>query len=229
MRIILCAPGSHFPREWVIHWTNLVTQLRDMGHEILISLQYSSFVSFARAQCLGADVLAGVDQKPFHGMPYDKIVFIDSDVLVTVEQVVALLQSPHPITTGMYIMADNKNYAIVEKWDTEYYSKTGTFKFITPEYVEQWKQEHPSSHYMEVSYAGMGIMAISHGVFENERFKYPWFFRDIETIISPEGKMVRDGTSEDASFCRNLQEIGVKIYVDVRVKCPHLKMVPLIR
>lgn len=229
MRIILCAPGSHFPREWVIHWTHLVTKLKDMGHEVVISLQYSSFVSFARAQCLGASVLEGVDQKPFGGMPYDKIVFIDSDVLVSVEQVLALLASPHPITCGLYIMADNQNYAVVKDWDTEHYSKTGSFQFITPEYVEQWKKENPTNTYMEVSYAGMGIMCISFGVFENEGFKYPWFFRDIETIIGSNGKVIRDGSSEDVSLCRNLQEAGMKIFVDVRIKCPHLKMIPLLR
>lgn len=164
MLLVLCAPGSHFSREWVIHWTHLVTKLKDMGHEVVISLQYSSFVSFARAQCLGANVLSGVDQKPFGGMRYDKIIFIDSDVLVTVEQVLALIASPHPVTSGMYIMADNQNYAIVKDWDTEHYSKTGCFEFITPEYVEKWKKEHPETPYMEVSYAGMGIMCINHGV-----------------------------------------------------------------
>lgn len=229
MRIVLCVPGASYSREWVIHWTKLITVLKDMGHEIIVSLQYSSFVSFARAQCLGANVLAGEDQVPFNGMPYDKIIFIDSDVLVTPEQIEQLLSSPHPVTCGMYIMSDNIQYAIVKDWDIEYYAKHGTFQFIKPEDVELWRKENNDNNYMKVSYAGLGITSISYGVFENEKMKYPWFFRDIETIKGIDGKIIRDGSSEDVSLCRNLIQSGYDIYIDTRIKCPHLKLIPLCR
>ena len=54
---------------------------------------------------LGGDVLAGPNQKPFQGkVDYDVIVWIDSDIIFTPEDVFKLLDSPHDVTAGVYMM-----------------------------------------------------------------------------------------------------------------------------
>ena len=219
VKVIFCMPGRSYSREFLLAWSDLLMQASSRGHQVMISQQYSSVVHFARAKCLGGDVLKGPDQKPFQGaVDYDVMMWIDSDIVFKPDDFFALLESPHDVTAGMYMMEDLQHFATVKEWDTDFFSKNGTFKFMKPEdIVRVGEADSPSSSYLPVAYTGMGWMMIRKGVVET--IKYPWFYSELQTV----GSLV-DMNSEDVSFCRALQTAGHTIHVDTKVRVGHQKL-----
>ena len=219
VKVIFCMPGRSYSREFLLAWSDLLMQASSRGHQVMISQQYSSVVHFARAKCLGGDVLKGPDQKPFQGaVDYDVMMWIDSDIVFKPDDFFALLESPHDVTAGMYMMEDLQHFATVKEWDEDFFAKNGTFKFMKPEdMVRVGEADSPSSSSLPVAYTGMGWMMIRKGVVET--IKYPWFHSDLQTV----GSLV-DMNSEDVSFCRALQAAGHTIHVDTKVRVGHQKL-----
>lgn len=181
----------------------------------MVSQQYSSVVHFARAKCLGGDVLKGPDQKPFQGqVEYDAIMWIDSDIVFKPEDFFALLDSPHDVTAGLYMMEDLQHFATVREWNEDYFKKTGTFKFLRPDDVIGTPQ------YMQVAYTGMGWMLIKSGVIE--KLSYPWFWSELQRV----GDLV-DMNSEDTAFCRALKKADVPVYIDTKIRVGHQKLMTI--
>ena len=228
-KIVFCLPGNVYSRQFLVSWSGLLAACINRGITPIMSQDYSSVVHFARAKTLGADVLAGVQQKPFRGQipDYDYIVFIDSDVIFSPEDVFHLLETPHDVTAGLYAMEDRKNFATVKVQDLEFFKKHGTFEFLSIDTVEQMLKtakinDQGQERYLPVSYSGMGFMAIKANVFE--RLPYPWFYSELTEFIDAKGQMVRDMSSEDVSFCNNLlKHLGLKVMLDLDVRVGHLK------
>jgi hypothetical protein len=217
VKVVFCMPGRTYSREFLLAWSDVLMQASSRGHQIMISQQYSSVVHFARAKCLGGDVLKGPDQKPFQGsVDYDVMMWIDSDIVFKPEDFFALLESPHDVTAGLYMMEDLQHFAAVKDWNEDYFQKFGTFKFLRPDDLEGAGSESKDSSYLPVAYAGMGWMLIRKGVVES--IKYPWFWSDLQTV----GDLV-DMNSEDVAFCRALQAAGHQIHVDTKVRVGHQK------
>jgi hypothetical protein len=212
VKVIFCMPGKTYSREFLLAWSDLMMQAAARGHQVMISQQYTSCVHFARAKCLGGDVLKGPDQKPFQGQAeYDVMMWIDSDIIFKPEDFFAILESPHDVTAGLYMMENLQEFAVVKEWNNDYFEKKGSFKFLRPDDIIG------AAQYMEVAYAGMGWMAIRKGVVED--MKYPWFFSPLETITDG----IIDMNSEDVSFCKNLAAAGHPIYVDTKIRVGHQK------
>ena len=204
-------PGRSYSREFLLAWSDLLIQATAKGHQCMISQQYSSVVHFARARCLGGDVLKGPDQKPFQGnVEYDAMMWIDSDMVFKPDDFFSLLESPHDVTAGIYMMEDLQHLAIVKDWDEEYFCKTGTFKFLSPPDLESEPQ------YTPVSYAGMGWMLIRKGVIED--LKYPWFWSPLQQV----GDLV-DMSSEDVALCKAMTAAGHQVYIDKKIRVGHQK------
>jgi hypothetical protein len=188
-----------------------MAQVYSKGHTFSISQNYSSVVHFARAKCLGGDVLKGADQKPFQGkLEYDVMMWIDSDIVFKPDDFFRILESPHKVTSGVYMMEDMQHIAAVKDWNEEYFKKYGTFKFLRPDDIVG------VSTYMQVAYAGMGWMLIHKGVVEN--LKYPWFHSELQQI----GELV-DMSSEDVAFCRALEAAGHPVHLDTKLRVGHQK------
>lgn len=221
MKIIFCLPGREYSREFLLSWSDLLVQTIKKGHEVLISQQYSSMVHFARAKCLGGDVLKGATQKPFQGqVEYDVIMWIDSDIVFSADDFFKMLDSPHDVTCGSYMMSDLKNLCVVKNWDTDYFKKNGSFEFITPEMLKGYK-DLTDERYLKVVYAGMGWMMIKNGAIE--KLEYPWFSSDTEKMLGEDGQTIVDLCSEDVSFCRALDKVGVSIMLDTTIRVGHQK------
>ena len=212
VKVVFCMPGRTYSREFLLAWSDLLMQASNRGHQIMISQQYSSVVHFARAKCLGGDVLKGPDQKPFQGqVDYDVMMWIDSDIVFKPEDFFNLLESPHDVTAGLYMMEDLQHFAAVAEWNEDFFTKFGTFKFLRPDDIQGAPQ------YMPVAYAGMGWMMIRKGVVES--LKYPWFWSDLQTVGD-----LKDMNSEDVAFCRALQTAGHTVYVDTKCRVGHQKL-----
>jgi hypothetical protein len=212
VRVVFAMPGREYSREFLLCWSDLLMQAAQKGHQVMISQQYSSVVHFARAKCLGGDVLKGKDQKPFQGeMDYDAIMWIDSDIVFKPDDFFNLLESPHDVTAGVYMMEDLQHFATVEEWNKEFFAKKGTFKFLRPDDIIGAPQ------YKQVAYTGMGWMLIKKGVIED--LKYPWFFSGLETI----NDTIVDFNSEDVAFCKSLWDAGHPVYIDTKIRVGHQK------
>ena len=221
--IIICIPGRVFSNIFLKCWTETLVKITDsQKYNLYLSNAYSSQVNFARALCLGANVLAGPDQKPFQGnIDYDAILWLDSDMVFNSEIIMELIESclnEYPVVSGIYAMEKGELLCCVRDWDIESYSQNGCFKFLTVEEGE--KLIYENNNWIKCAYTGMGCMAIRKGVIEHPGMKYPWFFCDLKKLPSsnPNVPYVCDGTSEDVSFIRNLIENGIIDGVMVNLK-----------
>jgi len=225
--VIFCIPGNRFSDKFLQSWTNTLLSLQSK-YNIHLSNKYSSQVNFARALCLGADVLSGPEQPPFQSkIKYDVIVWLDSDMVFNSNMIDKLIQTcfyKHKIISGIYAMEGGELLCCVEKWDVNYYKKNGFFQFLSVKEGADYIQQQNSM--IKCAYVGMGCMAIRYGVLEDERFKYPWFFRNI-SIFEDNGKIITEGTSEDVSFIRNLIDSNIVdgIMVDLTLRFGHEKTV----
>ena len=60
--VVFCVPGKEFTSNFFLSWSETITSLADK-YNIIVSNKYSPQVNFARAMCLGGNVLSGPDQK----------------------------------------------------------------------------------------------------------------------------------------------------------------------
>lgn len=224
-RIVIALPGDNFSSKFLLSWTSTLNQLWESGkYDLIVAPGVSSFVTFARMQTLGLDVLRGIQQKPFDKIEFDVWITIDSDIIFTPQQVIDLIESTneHPVVSGMYRMQNLTNYAIVKDWDVSYFAKTGMFEFITPQYVENWKTE-TQLKYLPVHYTGMGFFAVRAEVLK--KMTYPYFQSEIQEVITDDGVVLRDICSEDVAFCKNILKLGYQIVVNTDLRVGHLKAI----
>ena len=224
-KIVFGLPGDNFSSKFLLSWTATINALwESKKYDIVVSTGVSSFVTFARMQTLGLDVMRGIGQKPFDNMDFDVWVTIDSDIIFTPQQILDLIESTeqHPVVSGMYRMSNLTSYTIVKDWDTDYFAKNGTFKFLTPEDVTNWKTE-TQLKYLPVHYTGLGFFAITKDVLR--KMTYPYFNSELQEIITDDGKILRDICSEDVAFCKNILKLGVPIVINTDIRVGHNKLI----
>lgn len=221
--VIIALPGDNFSSKFLVSWTNTLSVLMGSNkYNIVIAPATGSYVSFVRMRTLGLDVRRGVMQKPFNGENYDIWVTIDSDIIFSPESIINLIEATekHPVVSGMYRMADLVNLAAVKNWDTDYFLKNGTFEFLTEEAITTWKKE-TNLRFMPVHYTGLGFFACRKEVLD--KMTYPYFNGKLEEIEGEDGKIIRDLSSEDVYFCKNIQAAGYEIVLDTDLRVGHLK------
>ena len=69
----------------------------------------------------------------------------------------------------------------------------------------------------------MGFMAITRKVLDC--MVYPYFNSDLQEIKNSDGKIMRDITSEDVAFCKNIQAKGFDIMVNTNIRVGHEKQI----
>ena len=215
MKVVLALPGRTFSGSFLMNWTQTVMTLNKKGYEIVVTNEYSSYVTYSRMKTLGLDVLRGADQVPFGGtLNYDVWLTIDSDIIFTPEQVIELIEdtNKYPVVSGLYRMQDRVHFAAVQEWNVEYFKKYGSFEFM---------RDLPTDKYVPVAYNGMGFFACRKGVIE--KLKYPYFSYPLVEIEAEDGKILRDTCSEDVSFCKNLTDAGFEIMVNTDLHVGHEK------
>ena len=243
-KVIIGLPGDHFSQAFLISWTTaLHALLTNTNYDIRISFGKSSFVSFARMQTLGLDVLRGKHQKPFNGDTYDVFVTIDSDIVFSPMQLIELIESTtiHPVVSGYYMMQNNKDFAVVKEWNKTYFAEHGAFQFMQPKDVEEdvkrlneelqerkrTNDQGPLSmpNFTKVSYTGLGFFACRKEVLDS--LEYPFFNRELQRMRGNNGKELVDICSEDVAFCKNIEDAGYDIMVNTRLRVGHEKAIVL--
>ena len=215
MRVIFCLPGKQFSNNYFNSWNATVSTLNENGIAFAYSMVYDPVVYYTRNRILGGQNTNGKEQKPWQGqISYDKMIWIDSDIVWKSEDVLALLNSDKPVTAGTYLMSDGQNFPIVENLDFNHLATAGTFQFMSQDAVRA------KTAPFKVSYTGFGFVCVNAGVFES--MEYPWFQ---PRWIS--GGNFHDFCAEDVGFCWTAQELGHEIWVDPAVKVLHEKTVLL--
>ena len=217
-KIVVALPGRTFSGRFMMNLLNSMMILKSRGYDVVVTNEYSSYVTFSRMKTLGLDVLRGVDQKPFLGkLDYDVWLTIDSDIIFTPEQVIELIKDTekYPVVSGLYRMEDLTHYACVKEWDVEYFKRNGTFQFMKVEDLEG------TPKYVPVAYNGMGFFACRREVLE--KLKYPYFSYPLIEIEGKDGVLLRDTCSEDVAFCKNLTDAGIEVVVNTSLRVGHEK------
>lgn len=219
MLVVFCLPGAHYSGRFLRNWTDLTQSLRERGIEFLLKQKYSSMVHFARMGCLDGEVIFGEKQQPFQGrIPYDRMMWIDSDIDFKPEDFFKLLEEDRPIISGLYKMQNaqtgNEEYAAKILNETQYL----TDAFIAREGIE--------NTVVPADFAGMGWMMIKRGVIES--MDYPWF-RSLTVREQREDMMypTAELQSEDVFFCRRANALGHQCFLHTGCKVGHEKTIVL--
>lgn len=225
-RVIIGLPGNEFSSMFLLSWTNALSQLWTSNkYDIIIAPGTGSCVHFVRMQTLGLDVMRGIDQKPFNNTEFDVWVTIDSDIIFNADQLIELIESTekHPVVSGMYRMADLENFAIVKDWNINYFKEKGCFEYVKQDFITKWKEE-TKLKFMPVHYTGLGFFACRKEVLD--KMSYPYFNGELTEIRVSDTLKVRDMSSEDVNFCKNILKEGYEIMVNTDIRVGHMK--PLI-
>lgn len=226
-RVIIAVPGDNFSNKFLISWTRTMNVLWSSSkYDVVIAPGVSSCVHFARMHTLGLSVLRGCDQKPFNDMDYDVWVTLDSDIVWSPEQILELIENTevHPVVAGQYMMADTQHLAVVKDWDTDFFAEHGSFQFLTPTDIANWKNE-TNLKFMPVSYVGLGMFACRKEVLN--ALQYPFFYTPLQEIRTKDGVLLRDIAGEDVSFIKNIQAAGYTIMLNTDLRVGHEKRVVL--
>jgi len=191
----------------MLAWTNILMVTASKGHTIMFSQQPT------REQCLQGDPRGGPGLPPFgKSVEYDVMIWMNPDIIFKPEDLDALINSPHSVTSGLYMTEDLEHLSFAQSWDDDFFVENGRRRFATPADLVEGEK------YIPVAHSKMGWMAVKNGVIES--IQYPWISSRIQTtrnIVYNEG--------EEEAFCRLISEAGHTIYVDTSVRVGNQKLV----
>ena len=172
------------------------------------SSEYSSHVADAREMTINGDNQNDVnEQRPFKGqITYDKILWIDSDIIFTVDDAMRLLGHDKDVVSGAYLLGSGE--------------VTAYPKLLGPGlmYDEVKEMTEP----VEVAGCGFGFLAVRQGVFES--LSRPWFQA---AMVTTEDGFSFPMMGEDLSWCKRVTDAGFEIWFDPTVRVTHHKMIKL--
>jgi hypothetical protein len=139
----------------------------------------------------------------------DIIVWIDSDMVFTLEDITKLLSyEDDPFVAGWYVKTNNQNMPtsniMAARWDEDKFLKDGHMDFLQVDEVTNSKEE-----LIECDYTGFGFVKMNTSVLK--KMTYPYFTNKIVNI----GGLI-ENCSEDVSFCLD-SPVKPKIVRDLRV------------
>ena len=130
---------------------------------------------------------------------FDRLLMIDSDVVIPCDALEFLLDPPETVVLGCYPFKNGSGEFPL--WKPGNGNASGKFSCA----------EIPNGRF-EVRWGGLGCALVDVELFK--RMPKPWFHWDER----PTGKH----TGEDAWFCARARESGVRIVADGRVRCGHI-------
>lgn len=221
--------GKYF-HNYVLSLLNLVYESQQRGLKTPVMMQRGeSLITRARNNCV-AEFMANPD--------WTHLFWIDSDIGFSTQAFFRLLLADRDVAAGVYPLKR-------ENWPSEGLPQGTTqtdFEHGYTSYTVNTKANRSdgSLHlkidadgFMEVDEAPTGFMVIKRSVFEKMMAAYPelqyisdsdhtenrgFHYRFFDCMVDPETKRY---LSEDYTFCRLLQQIGGKVYVDAQSNLTH--------
>ncbi len=224
---IFCLPGNPSSSEQALSVQMTMINLMQKGKLVGLKSAKTPNIYTVRNGCLSESANGyRKDQKPFEGVykSYDRIIWVDSDNLISAEVVQKLIDYDVDIVAAWYRQYSKgplspENKVACGLWDIE----TNTVTAFKVEEMPHLTRDEKGL--VEVDFAGFGLMVVKQGVFE--ALEYPWFKSwDLEWI-DENGNECCDVMSEDGGFCLRVKEAGFKIFVDPDLQILHQKLVDL--
>lgn len=209
--LVILTPGHSMTVPYVKSFLDTMNELGKRGITWGWSSEYSSHVGDAREITLsGTRNNNPFNSAPFEGnVKYKKLIWIDSDIAWTPEDIIKLYESEKEIVCGAYILKGNLTSVFKETLGEMY----------TKEEIDELKD------LTEVSGCGFGFIAISNGIFE--MMSRPWF-QSVPVILEHNNnKITFPIMGEDVSWCERARALGYKIWLDPSVKLKHYKTTEL--
>jgi hypothetical protein len=212
VNLIIATPGHSVMSTYARSLLATTQMLSSKGITWAWSSEYSSHVADAREMTLNGDNQNDpAEQRPFKGnVTYDKILWIDSDIAFTPEDVLKLYESDYDVVSGAYLLANGEAVVYKELFGPGY------------TYDEVLKMEEP----VEVFGAGFGFIMVKQGIFE--KLTRPWFQSTMATSVAADGtEFTFPIMGEDLSWCKRVGDLGFKIWFDPTVRVTHHKTMKL--
>jgi hypothetical protein len=205
---IFVIPGKEFTQEFILSWSATLSYLAVKGFSFRYFFYYTSIVSVARNRLLQFPVVADKadrNEEIFSGLyKCKKVIFIDSDIIWTIEDLEKLLFTPHDFLSGAYRVNRQGDDCI------SVLSENGS--------LMNSKEFSSKEQIFESRGTGFGFVSCSYELLES--MKYPWF-----VIENPSDGSTEVG--EDIFFCKKAASLGYKIMVDPTIKVGHIKNIIL--
>lgn len=145
------------------------------------------------------------DTAPVGGrVTYNKVIWIDSDIVWEPEDFFKLYESKHDVICGVYLLADGLTSSVHD-------SKGEISGFDI----------RLKNDIFQVQSTGFGFVAMKNGVFE--KLERPWFSHASQKIVTSTGKEIYDSLGEDISWCVKAHSAGILIYCDPKILVGHMK------
>lgn len=145
------------------------------------------------------------------------LIWLDSDILFTIEQLEILLKIEHPFVAGWYV-SDLSKSVMAGKWDLDYFKKHKEMPFLNKDLLQEEAKNNPTK-LIEVDFTGFGFIKMHSSLLK--RMKYPYFTLNEQNIDN-----YTDLSAEDVSFCQNCyKQTGIKPVISPLLHVGHLKSI----
>jgi hypothetical protein len=203
--IIFCLTGKTFSSKFLLGWTTLVNYCINTGHTLIVSHGYHPNKFTEKNLCIGGYDSGDISQKPFAGKTdYDYAFWIDSNTIFTPKDVQKLIDLDKPISSGI-----TGSSMVAETLSSD----TAQQKMLTSEEFADKKEP------FKVELVGFNFLCVKKGVLES--LEYPFFkprcLNFSKTSDEGTDKVCRVYTSDEMSFCFDMKENGIDIFVDPSV------------
>jgi hypothetical protein len=211
---VFCLPGESFSSQYLSSWTESLIYLMKNNIKFACSFRYTCLLAQTRNELIRyypGQIIENNSIIPFEKKLHaKKIIFIDDDVVWTVEDLKKILESDKDIVGGFYKMK------LVYSNQYTKLAATQNGKFLYENDIKDKKE------LIELSGIGFGFIAINFEVFE--KIKFPWF--ESFNFFDEKNNAVIS-ISEDMDFCNKAISNGYKIYGDPTVRVGHEKIITL--
>ena len=149
----------------------------------------------------------------------NNLIWIDSDIVYTIEQLETLINNEHKFCAGWYRSNETKQ-VMAGYWDLKFFEKNYRMPFLSADWLYLKEKNNPLEP-IEVDFTGFGFVKTHRSIFE--KMKYPYF-----TLNTQEIGGYRDLSSEDVSFCQNcIRDTQIKPVIIPKLHVGHLKYISL--
>lgn len=203
MKVVILVPGGSFTQGFMESWTNLILAAKERDFQLSLNIFYCAVVLEGRNYLLrgNAEPPYTKDTKPFGGMDYDFILWLDSDMVFEPEDVSKLIQANKDIISGAYSVGAKGH----EQETVAGFLRGGRVRL-----------DQLTSSVIEVDYVGLGCLLMKKGVFES--MEYPWF----DKVYSNAGGNITH-IGDDFALCMRAKTLGWKIHLHTGVVFGHQK------
>lgn len=221
MKLLIGTPayGGQVTVDYLQSLIPTLTHLGNDGIQVGLHMQKSeSLISRGRNTCAMAAIKGG----------YDKLLFIDADIVFTYEKVKMLLNSKKKIVGGTYPL---KNHPITLNFNPLQHQRALFGDNRQQDNYFEWVKEYADPNgEAEVEHIPTGFMLIDMQVFAKLSHIVPWyqtFMPDLKAYdqsfdFFPVGTREHQYESEDWAFCRIAREAGFGVYLQTKAVCGHV-------